>query len=115
MNYQVGSACYGTQEQAAQASASSMVGAVVQHGGSAYAVNASSASATAIEYSLSPVGGGTAITISAPYSAQPCGLLTSSDALQMGWMLMAVWVGVYALMFLARALRGETGGEYGNT
>lgn len=114
MSFQVGSACYDTALQAAQAEASSQVGAVVEHGSAAYVVDVSGVSGTSITYSLYPVAGGVAVTSAVPYSAQPCNLLTGSDGLAMSWAVVGVWIAVYAVMFIARALRGDTGGDYGN-
>jgi hypothetical protein len=115
MNYQVGSVCYDTAVQAAQASASKEIGAVVSHGGSAFVVNAATVEATGITYSFVPVSGGAPVTIVAPYSAQPCNMLTYQDGLHIGWMVAAAWLSAYAVLFIARSLRGETGGDYGNT
>lgn len=114
MGFQIGTACYSTQVQAAQAAASEQVGAIVGHAGAAYTVSASAVDATAITYVLTPVGGGTPITQVAPYTAQPCNLLEGSDGIALGWMVAACWIGVFCVMFLTRALRGETGASYGN-
>ena len=115
MNYQVGTACYPTPEAAASVSASASLGAMVHRGGDAYSVDASSVNETSITYTLTPITGGVPITTTVPYTAQPCQLLTIQDGLQMGWVVAAAWIGVYCLVFLARALRGETGETYGNT
>lgn len=115
MSYQVGAACYPTPTAAAQASASSQIGQIVPHGTTSYIIDATGSDATSITYVLAPVGGGVAITVVAPYTAQPCNMLTMDDGLLMGWMVAAAWIGAYALLFITRALRGETGGEYGNT
>lgn len=114
MAYQVGSACYSTATQAAQVSASSQVGAVVSHGGTAYVIDLAGAGETSITYRLQPLAGGAPIQTTVGYTAQPCGLLQVEDGLAMGWMIGGAWIGAYALMFLARALRGETGDSYGN-
>jgi len=114
MSYQVGSACYATAQAAAQVSASAQVGVIVQHGASAYVIDAASVSGASITYAFTPVGGGTALTVVAPYTAQPCNLLGAEDALQFGWGIVAAWLAVFAVMFIARALRGETEGSYGN-
>ena len=115
MGFQVGSACYDTALQAAQVAASSAIGAVVDHGGSAFTVNVSGVTSSVISYTFTPVAGGTALTLDAPYTAQPCNLLQSSDALAIGWLIGAAWLGVYGVMFMARALRGESEGSYGNS
>ncbi len=115
MSYQVHTACYPTPEAAASVSASASLGAIVHRGGDAYAVDAASVNATSITYTLSPMAGGTPITTVVPYTAQPCQLLSLQDGLQMGWMIAGAWIGAYALMFLARAFRGDTESTYGNT
>lgn len=114
MAYQVGSACYPTAVAAAQVSASSQIGAVVTHGSTSYVINATAADDTSITYVLAPVGGGTAITVVSPYDAQPCALMDYQDGLAMAWLVVAAWASAYALLFITRALRGETGSDYGN-
>lgn len=115
MAFQVGSTCYATATEAAQAQASTMVGVIVGQGGTAHTVSAMSIDDTSITYVLTPVGGGTAITHVAPFTPQPCNMLQSSDAMQMGWLIAGAWIGAYCILFIARALRGETGSDYGNT
>lgn len=115
MAFQVGSACYPTELQAAQVQASQQVGAIVQHGSAAYVVDLSAVAGDSITYVLNPLGGGTAIASQVPFHAQPCNLLTAADGVQLGWMVAAVWLGAYALMFLGRVLRGEAGGDDGNS
>lgn len=114
MGYQVGDACYPTATDAARAAASREVGTLVPHGSTSYVINASSADDTSITYVLTPVGGGTAITVTAPYTAQQCGLLEFGDGLEMGWLIVAAWVGVYGIKALAIALNGW-GDQSGNT
>ena len=114
MAYQVGSACYDTAQAAAQAVASGHVGTLVAHSGAAYSVSVAGISESSISYTLSPVAGGAAITHVAPFMAQPCNLLQASDGIALGWLVAAAWIGTYALLFLSRSLRGETGGNYGN-
>ena len=115
MAYQVGSTCYATAIEAGQAQASTMVGAIVGQGSVAHTVSTSTIDATSITYVLSPVGGGTPITHVAPFTPQPCNMLQLEDGLTIGWLIAAAWIGAFCLMFLARALRGETGSDYGNT
>lgn len=113
MAFQVGSACYGTALEAAQVAASSQIGSLV--GGAPYSVSVSSVTADAITFVLSPIGGGAAITHVAPFAAQPCNMLQLADGVQMGWLVAGAWIGAFALLFIAKALRGETGNDYGNT
>lgn len=115
MSYQVGSTCYGTMTEAAQAQASAAIGAIVTQGGNAHSVSTTTIDDTSITYVLTPAAGGTPITHVAPYTAQPCNMLQLSDGIQLGWMVGGVWIATYCVMFIARALRGETGENYGNT
>ena len=112
--FQVGTACYSTATQAAQASASSQVGAVVSHGGVSYVVDLVEATGNALTYRLQPMAGGTALQTTVGYTAQPCGLLQVEDGLTIGWMIAAAWIGAYALLFIAKVLRGDNGETYGN-
>lgn len=114
MAFQVGAACYPTEVAAAEAAASSQVGSIVNHSAAAYVVGVSNVTATAITYQFEPVGGGSPIALVSPFQPQPCNLLTLEDGLLMGWLMVGVWVGVYAVMHIARVLRGETGDSYGN-
>ncbi len=107
MAFQVGSACYATEAGAAAAAASAEVGSVVTHGSTAYVVDVSSVSDTSITYVFTPVGGGTAATLVAPFSAQPCGLLTWSDGLTMGWGIGTAWILAYAILALTKAFRSD--------
>lgn len=91
-----------------------MVGSIVQHGTSSFIVDVSTVSENSISYSFSPIAGGTTLLITTPYTAQECGLLSLDDGVQMGWMVIAVWIAVFALLFVTRAFRGETGDSYGN-
>jgi hypothetical protein len=100
---------------AAQVSAAKSIGSVVVHGGTTYAVDVATVTGTAINYSLTPAGGGTALTLSTPYTAQPCNMLTGADGLAMGWGVFAAWIGAWGLLFLTRALRGEGESNYGNS
>lgn len=113
MAFQVGSSCYSSEAAAATAQASSMGGAVVQHGSAAYVVEAGTISGTSITYVFHPVGGGTALTLATPYSAQACNMLDWSDGLELGWAIAGVWLATAALLFITRALRGDS--ENGNT
>lgn len=114
MSYQVGSACYQTQADAAAAAASAQIGSFVQHAAAAYVVDATASDAISITYSLQPVDGGTPLTIASPYTAQECRLLTADDGLVLGWLIAGIWLAAYGLLFLTRGLRGETGDNYGN-
>ncbi|MCD2514569.1 hypothetical protein [Comamonas endophytica] len=115
MAYQVGNACYSTAQQAAHASASSQAGAVISRGQQTYVVNVVLVEEDTIHYRLEPIGAGVPLMAPIPYNAQPCNLLQAEDGLTIGWMIAAAWIGAYALLFIARVLRGETGENYGNS
>lgn len=104
MAFQVGSTCYGAATDAVSAIASSQVGAVVQHGGATYIVDATALTASSITYALRPVAGGSPITSTVSVTPQPCGLLQWSDGLAMGWGIAAAWIATAALMQLRRAV-----------
>ncbi|MDA8446349.1 hypothetical protein [Paracidovorax valerianellae] len=108
MAYQVNGACYGTAQQAAQASASQQVGAVVSHSGTVYVIDVAGAADASITYRFQPVAGGAPMQLVAGYTPQPCNLLQVQDGLAMGWMVAGAWIGAFSLMFLARILKGET-------
>ena len=113
--FQVGSVCYPTAVQAAQALASQQVGGIVSQAGTLHTVSVSAVADTSISYVLTPVAGGAAITHVAPFTAQPCNMLQLEDGMSMAWMIAGAWIGAYCLLFLARVMRGETGSEYGNS
>lgn len=103
MGYQVGTACYGDAASAVSAIASGQVGALVQHGGAAYVVDATAVTGSSITYSLNPVDSGTALVVVAPVTAQPCGLLEWQDGLVIGWAVAGAWLATAAVLFLKRA------------
>lgn len=112
MAFQVGPTCYPSELSAAIAQASAQVGTIVQHGSAAYVVEAGAITPTSITYVFNPVGGGTALTVATPYSAQACQMLDWSDGLELGWAVAGVWVATVALLFIARAIKGDS--DYGN-
>jgi hypothetical protein len=113
-SYQVGSACYGSPTQAAQVAASSVGGSVINEGGRSFFVSVGPVTDTSISYVLTSVDKSISYTSVQPYTAQPCAMLGAVDGITLGWMVVAPWIAAYCLMFLTRAFRGETGGNYGN-
>jgi hypothetical protein len=104
MAYQVGPSCYGDAIAAVHAIASSQVGTVVVHGGSAYVADATAVTATSISYTLQPIAGGASISYVASVSPQPCGLLDWQDGLMLGWAVAAAWIAVAAVMLIRRGV-----------
>lgn len=113
--FQAGSACYHTAAAANAATASAQSGAVVTSSGTARIVTVTAVDDSSITYTFHGIDGSTvAQTVS--HVPQPCGLLTASDAVEVGWMIAGAWLAVYAVMFLARALwHDDTQSSYGNT
>ena len=103
MGFQVGSLCYGTALDAVQAIAAGQVGTILVKGSVVYVVDVSAVTDASITTVLNPVGGGTALTTVVPVTPQPCGLLEWQDTLALGWLVVAAWVAVYAVKFLAKA------------
>lgn len=103
--YQVGDACYPTPASAAMAAASTVSGSFAARGTVLYQVNVTGVTDTSISYRFTPVGTGTVVNQTIGYSAQPCGLMGSADAVQLGWLIGAAWIGAYCVKFLARVVR----------
>lgn len=112
--YQVGSACYSSAAAANSATASVQSGAVVSQSGTVRIVTVLSVNDSSITYSFTGLDG-SVVSQTVQHIPQPCGLLTAADGLQIGWLIVGAWLAVYAVMFIARALRGETETNYGNT
>lgn len=104
MAYQVGPFCYSDAATAVGAIASSAVGTIVQHGGAAYVVDASSHTGASITYQFTPLSGGGSFTLVAPVTPQACGLLDWQDGLNLGWGVAAAWIAVAVVMSLRRAV-----------
>lgn len=114
--YQVGSVCYPSQEAAAAASVSDLPGQVFSAEPTCLvsynAVIQGAGASTQIRFEPSRVGG-SSCTASAllartnDYKAQACQLVDVDDALAMGWVVVAAWVGIYALRLLANVVRGR--------
>lgn len=112
--FQVGSACYASAAAANSATASAQSGVVVSQSGTVRIVTVSAVDDSSITYTFTGLDG-SAVSQTVQHLPQPCGLLTAADGLQIGWLVAGSWLAVYAVMFIARALRGETESNYGNT
>ena len=107
-SWQVGSTCYSTQQAALQASASSVSGTLAQVGGSAHVVTVTGVSSTAVDYTYTPLGGGSPVTVQVPQVPQPCNLLTLSDASPIGWAICLGWVSIFIIKSLVRAVPNDS-------
>lgn len=115
--YQVGEVCYPTALEATQAVAARGSGNFVLLGSKGYIAEANTVTAGSIVWKfLDPTALAPGNVINRTYTVnlQPCNMLQSSDALELGWMVAGVWVATYAVLFMARAFRGETKDDYGN-
>lgn len=104
---QVGDTCYPSELAANQAIASGEIGRITQVGTESYVVDSSTQTATGITYVLRNVNSTAVITKTFVVTPVPCQALTAADAGSMAWMIVAAWVGVFALLFITRALRGQ--------
>jgi len=100
---QVGAICYADDAAALEAIASAEVGKVVPAGSVVYVVDAVPSGASSIAYTLTPVGGGTAITSTVPVGIPACTLLDWSDGLAVGWGIAGAWIAAAVLMSLRKA------------
>ena len=107
--FQAGAICYETASAANAAVGSAQSGGVVPVSGQPHIIVFQSATSSSITYGYVPVDGGPTVTQTVAIVPPGCLLLTGSDAFDMGWMLAAVWVSVYAITFLVRAVRDFLG------
>lgn len=113
--FQVGSACYASAAAANMATASAQSGAVVTSGGTARVITVAAVDHASITYSYHGLDGST-VTQTVQHIPQPCGLLTSADAIELGWEIAVVWISAFAVMFIARALGPfDRDSSYGDT
>lgn len=115
--FQHGSACYSTAKQAAEAQASHLVGSIIQIGQEPYAVDVSAVTDSTISLTLQQLTGPGVFTKTILVTPQPCGLLQVEDAISIGWLIAAIWIGVFSLTFIARIIRSgiEERSDYGNS
>ena len=104
MSYQFESTCYPTALDAARAASASQIGKVVQVGASTYVIDVIGVADSSITYQLNDISTASTITKTAPFTAQPCGLLDTSDGLLIAWGVAAAWLAVYAITFLSRGI-----------
>lgn len=110
MSYQVGSTCYDSPSAANQASVSSHAGSIVLVGGQSQVLSVVSVDSSSVTYGYTPLSGGALTSQTVALSPQPCNLLTAQDAVQISWMIAALWLAVYAITFVTNYLKNETFG-----
>lgn len=103
MGYQVGAQCFGDAITAASVSASSEAGRLVVLGSEVYGVEVAGVDASSISYTLRSALG-SSLELVVPYAAQPCGLLEAADGALLGWALASVWLAVFAVLQMKRAV-----------
>lgn len=113
--YQYGNSCYQTPSAANQIAASSQTGSVVVIGGQPYVLAASGVTDSTITYTYSPAAGGATIAQTVTVIPLPCVMLTAADAVDIGWLIAAAWIGVYAIKYLANHLQSEVNGINNDT
>lgn len=116
MSFQVGSGCYDTALLAAHAQAANAPH-VLSTGGSPVSVSVQSVTESAISYRMTPLDASNSasyVSVS-PFVAQPCVLLGAADAVSLSWMVSAVWLAVYGVMFLARIFKDDGVSDYGTS
>lgn len=107
MAVQAGAACYETAAMAAQAVASSQAGSVVQSPAGLYSLDVVATTGATIEYSLTALDGGPVLaSVVVPFTPQPCNLLQTADAVELGWKLVLAFALAFGVKFLARSLKG---------
>lgn len=106
MSYQVLTTCYPSAVAAAQASASSQVGMVVQLGPSLYVVDVQSVSDTSITYKFNSIDTTATVIKTVPYSAMPCGLLDTADSLFISGSIATAWIIAAAINHLRQGVHG---------
>lgn len=107
MSFQVSGGCVPYPLSANQVVSASSVGAVVQHGGVPHVVGVGTVTASSVDYLLTPLGGGPVVSQTVALTPIPCGLPGIEDGVSLGWLVGGVWIAVYAIVFIARMLRGE--------
>lgn len=105
--WQVGATCYGTKTAALEASASTVSGTLVQHAGSAHLVTVSAVADNGVQYTLTPLSGGTPIIQQVLHEPMPCNLLTLADGQIVAWAIAAGWIAIYCIKLLLQAQHND--------
>lgn len=105
MGWLDGDSCYASKPDALAAFAARQTGGIVQADGAAYIVTlAPVGDGLSVRYLFRPVASGSSFTRVIQPLLQPCDLLEWPDYIVLSWSVVAVWVSVYALRVVRRAL-----------
>lgn len=105
MPYQVDNACYETLGQAAAARLATIQPVATE----THLIRAKSSDEFGgIQYEYYNVQASTVAYYTQGYAPPPCQMLTTADAVAVGWLIGGVWVSISLVTFLIRYLRGET-------
>lgn len=110
MAYEVHGTCYGSKSEALSATASYVQGGAVSNAGQAYIVTAVP-SVSGLDYTFTPIAGGSPLLASVAVDPSPCGLLDWQDGIQLGWLVAGVWLAVLGLRIAARFVWAEAIGD----
>lgn len=115
MGFQVAGVCYATKLEAASVQRWSLGhDAAVVINGLPHLVQFQLTDGETLGYRVYNMTNGTVVAESTLiYDPPACDVLGVEDGLTMGWMVGGALIAAFCLMFLARALRGETGEGYG--
>jgi len=113
--FQSGDSCYPTAADANMALAYTFKGQLINLGGGPAVVREVASSSNVVALYLAPVDGSPEIEHLISVDPSACILPDVADGALLGWAVAACFIAVFGIMFLARALRGETGGTYGES
>ena len=98
--WQVGATCYSTKTAALEASASSIIGSIVQHAGSAHIVTVSAVAENGVQYTLTPISGGAPFVQQVMQTPMPCNMLGLAEGQIIAWAIAAGWIAIYCVKML---------------
>lgn len=113
--FQSGSMCYATALEANAATALAYKGSLINLQSGPAIVHAVDSSANVVSLYLTPFGGGPEIEQVIFIDPSACIIPGVEDGVVLGWAVAACFFVAFGVMFLARAMRGETGGTYGES
>lgn len=107
--YQVGSVCYPSALDAAQATAALHNG-VTTNGSNSLHFSVQALNATTLRYVAYYTGSTQSITRDVPFTPAPCALPSMSvgDGVALGWLVVIPWAVVFGIKFIARRAVGAS-------